>query len=61
MLSTYFIMPVVLAIKVGRRYMMPRIPVLIDQACIVCVILGNLLFRKTETTGILEITVCHIN
>ena len=61
MFVTYLVVPVVLAIEAGRRYMMSRVPVLIDQASIVSVILGDLLFGQAEATGVLELTISHIN
>lgn len=61
MFLTYLVVPVVLAIEAGRRYMMSRVPVLINQASIVSVILGYLLFSQTEATGVLELAIGHIN
>ena len=61
MFVTYLIMPVVLAIEAGRRYMMSCVPVLINQASIVGVILGDLLFGQAEATSVLELTISHIN
>ena len=59
--DTYLVMPVILAIEIGRRYMMSHVPVLIDQACIVRVILGDLLLGQAEAIGVLEVAIGHID
>ena len=48
-------------IEAGRRYMMSVVPVLIDQASIIRVVLRNLLLRQAETRCVLEVTIGHIN
>ena len=61
MFVTYLVVLVVLAIEARRRYMMSCVPVLINQASIVSVVLSDLLFGQTEATGVLKLIISHIN
>ena len=58
---TYLVVLVVFIIEAGRRYMMSVVPVLIDQASIIGVVLRNLLLRQPEARLVLEVTISHID